>query len=95
VSLEELGRQVGCSPFHLSRVFHQVTGQTLNHYRNQLRVRAVAEDLADGHSLLRTLATTYGFADQAHLTRVFRQHTGQVPSAVRAMLRPASPGEWI
>jgi len=92
VSLEELGRQVGCSPFHLSRVFHQVTGQTLNHYRNQLRVRAVAEDLADGHSSLRTLAATYGFADQAHLTRVFRQHTGQVPSAVRAMLRPAGPG---
>ncbi|WP_126639775.1 helix-turn-helix transcriptional regulator [Embleya hyalina] len=91
-SLEELGRHVGCSPFHLSRVFHQVTGQTLNHYRNQLRVRAVAEDLADGHSSLRTLATTYGFADQAHLTRVFRQHTGLVPSAVRAMLRPAGPG---
>ena len=95
VSLEELGRQVGCSPFHLSRVFHQVTGQTLNHYRNQLRVRAVAEDLADGHSSLRTLASTYGFADQAHLTRVFRQHIGQVPSAVRTMLRPASPGERI
>ncbi|MFE3199182.1 helix-turn-helix transcriptional regulator [Embleya sp. NPDC059237] len=93
VSLEELGRQVGCSPFHLSRVFHRVTGQTLNHYRNRLRVRAVAEDLADGHSSLRTLAATYGFADQAHLTRVFRQHTGQVPSAVRAMLRPAGPGE--
>ncbi len=95
VSLAELGRQVGCSPFHLSRVFHQVTGQTLNHYRNQLRIRAVAEDLADGHSSLRTLATTYGFADQAHLTRVFRQHTGQVPSAVRAMLRPAGPGTRI
>ncbi len=94
-SLEELGRRVGCSPFHLSRVFHQVTGQTLNHYRNQLRVRAVAEDLADGHSSLRTLATTYGFADQAHMTRVFRQHTGQVPSAVRAMLRPPGPGERI
>ncbi|MEU8579354.1 helix-turn-helix domain-containing protein [Streptomyces abikoensis] len=91
VGLEELSSQAACSPAHLSRVFHQVTGQTLTSYRNQLRVRAVAEEIAEGQSL-RGLASKYGFADQAHMTRVFRRHAGEVPTRVRALLRPAGAG---
>ncbi|MFD7642398.1 helix-turn-helix transcriptional regulator [Kitasatospora sp. NPDC059795] len=88
LGLEELGRQLGCSPFHLSRVFRAVTGRTLTGYRNQLRVRAVVEELGGGRPL-RELAATHGFADQAHLTRVFRQYAGELPKVVRATLRRA------
>ncbi|WP_051652570.1 helix-turn-helix transcriptional regulator [Kitasatospora cheerisanensis] len=84
--LEEISRLVGCSPFHLSRVFRAVTGRTLTGYRNQLRVRAVVEELG-GARPLRELAAKYGFADQAHLTRVFRRHAGELPKVVRAALR--------
>lgn len=88
--LEEISRLVGCSPFHLSRVFRAVTGRTLTGYRNQLRVRAVVEELGGGRPL-RELAAKYGFADQAHLTRVFRQHAGALPKVVRAALRGTAP----
>ncbi|MDT0453640.1 helix-turn-helix transcriptional regulator [Streptomyces hesseae] len=88
MGLEELSRQVGCSPFHVSRIFRWVTGQTLTGYRNLLRVRAVAEEIAEGQPL-RVLAAKYGFADQAHMTRVFRRHAGAVPSSVRDLLQPA------
>jgi AraC-like DNA-binding protein len=86
LGLDQLAAQVACSPHHLSRVFRQVTGETLTVYRNRLRVRAVLADLEDGADNLRTLAADYGFADQAHLTRVVRGQLGQPPSAVRRML---------
>ncbi|MFD7736457.1 helix-turn-helix transcriptional regulator [Kitasatospora phosalacinea] len=84
--LEDISRLVGCSPFHLSRVFRAVTGRTLTCYRNQLRVRAVVEELGGARSL-RELAAKHGFADQAHLTRLFRRHVGELPKVVRAALR--------
>ncbi|WP_143200435.1 helix-turn-helix transcriptional regulator [Kitasatospora sp. CB01950] len=84
--LEDISRLVGCSPFHLSRVFRAVTGRTLTGHRNQLRVRAVVEELGDARPL-RELAAKHGFADQAHLTRVFRRHAGELPKVVRAALR--------
>ncbi|MFB7608719.1 helix-turn-helix domain-containing protein [Streptomyces gardneri] len=86
LSLEELAREVGVSPHHLSRVFRAVTGTTLTHHRNELRVRAVLHAFEEGEGSLRTLAYAYGFADQAHLTRVCRSHTGCVPSALRGVL---------
>ncbi|MCX5201919.1 helix-turn-helix transcriptional regulator [Streptomyces sp. NBC_00237] len=90
LTLDELARTVGASPHHLSRVFRAVTGRTLTAHRNQLRVRAVLNVLAEGGPGpgLRALAATYGFADQAHLTRVVRQYTGAVPSSVRRQLAP-------
>ncbi|MEH1129053.1 helix-turn-helix transcriptional regulator [Micromonospora sp. CPCC 206061] len=90
VGLDELAALVSTSPHHLSRVFRQVTGETLTAYRNRLRVRAVLSDLQDGAGNLRTLAARHGFADQAHLTRVVRRQLGHLPSEVRRML--AAPG---
>lgn len=89
LGLTDLARRVACSPHHLSRVFHRVTGQTLTAYRHRLRMQAVLDALAEGGTDLRTIAATYGFADQAHLTRVVHQRLGSPPSAVRALLTEA------
>ncbi|MFB7592548.1 helix-turn-helix domain-containing protein [Streptomyces sp. NPDC056169] len=86
LSLDELARTVGVSPHHLSRVFRAVTGTTLTHHRNELRLRGVLHALEEGEGSLRTLAYAFGFADQAHLTRMCRSHTGYVPSALRGVL---------
>ncbi|SDK10721.1 helix-turn-helix transcriptional regulator [Streptomyces indicus] len=85
-SLDDLAGRIGSSPHHLSRVFRRVTGRTLTAYRNELRIRAVLEDLAAGRGGLRALSAAYEFADQAHLTRVMRRHVGETPSAVRELL---------
>ncbi|MEV5973175.1 AraC family transcriptional regulator [Streptomyces sp. NPDC051921] len=86
LSLEDLARSVGASPHHLSRVFRAVTGTSLTHYRNDLRIRGVLHALEEGEHALRALAHAYGFADQSHLTRLCRGHTGHAPSAVRRLL---------
>lgn len=89
LGLDQLAARVSCSPHHLSRVFREVTGETLTAYRNRLRVRAVLADLQDGADNLRTLAANYGFADQAHLIRVVRGQLGQPPGALRRLLAGA------
>ncbi|MEH0938907.1 helix-turn-helix domain-containing protein [Micromonospora psammae] len=92
LGLDEVAREVGSSPHHLSRVFQRMTGSSLTAYRNRLRVRAVLDTLAepDGPPL-GTLASEYGFADQAHLTRVVRDQVGHPPARLRQLLTPTDP----
>ncbi|WP_200209407.1 helix-turn-helix domain-containing protein [Micromonospora coerulea] len=87
LGLEEVAREIGTSPHHLSRVFQRMTGSSLTAYRNRLRVRAVLDTLAepDGRPL-GALASEYGFADQAHLTRVVRDQVGHPPARLRRLL---------
>ncbi|SCE73520.1 helix-turn-helix domain-containing protein [Micromonospora mirobrigensis] len=87
LGLAEVAREVGASPHHLSRVFQRMTGSSLTAYRNRLRVRAVLDTLAEPEDRpLGSLATEYGFADQAHLTRVVRAQVGHPPARLRRLL---------
>lgn len=84
--LVELSRAVGASPYHLSRIFSDETGQTLSAYRNRLRVAMALDRLEQGEQDLAGLAVELGFADQAHMTRVVRAQLGETPSQVRRLL---------
>lgn len=91
-SLDELARLAGSSPHHLSRIFRRLTGRTITAYRNDLRVRAVLEELAAGAPDLSALAAAYGFADHAHLTRTVRRYAADTPAAIRRRLSATSAG---
>ena len=80
LGLVELGRRIGSSPHHLSRVFRDEVGVTVSRYRRQLRLRRALEGL-DG-SLARVAADA-GFADHAHLSREAQALVGATPSALR------------
>ncbi|MGW6707164.1 helix-turn-helix domain-containing protein [Streptomyces sp. NPDC054956] len=84
--LDDLARAVGSSPHHLSRVFRRTTGRTITAYRNELRVRAVLEELAAGADSLADLATRHGFADHSHLVKTVRRSLGATPSVLRRQL---------
>ncbi|MEU6073122.1 AraC family transcriptional regulator [Micromonospora sp. NPDC047074] len=87
LTLDQVAREVGASPHHLSRVFQRVTGSSLTAYRNRLRVQAVLDTLAEADGRpLRAVAAEHGFADQAHLTRVLREHVGHPPARLRRLL---------
>ena len=90
LTLPELGRRVGASPFHLARRFRRSTGRSIHAYRTTLRVRAAIERAAAGERDLTALALDLGFADHSHLTNVVRRETGRPPSAFR---RPPTAAE--
>ena len=89
LSLVQLARAVGYSPFHLSRVFHEELGMTLSQYRLRLRVREVVDRLEQGESDLAALAMDTGFADHSHMTRTVVGQLGVAPSILRLMLSDA------
>jgi AraC-like DNA-binding protein len=91
LTLPDLGRLFGLSPYHLSRTFRQVTGQTLTRYKASLRSRRALERLSEGDCDLARLAIELGFADQAHLTRTLRAELGSTPARLRALLSAGQP----
>ncbi|MEF2229990.1 MAG: AraC family transcriptional regulator [Pseudodesulfovibrio sp.] len=86
VSLGELAREAGLSPFHLVRVFERQTGITPHAYLTQARVER-ARALLAGDDRLADIAAGCGFADQAHLTRLFKRHVGVTPGRYRKILQ--------
>lgn len=86
ISLTELGRMAGLSPFHLARVFEKQIGITPHAYLTQVRVERARELLA-GPDRVADIAAECGLSDQAHLTRLFKRQTGITPGRYRKMLQ--------
>lgn len=72
-TLEELGRLVGCSPFYLSRLFSQETGQTLQQYLRQIRLERAAELLRTGRCNVTEAAFEVGYNSLSHFSTAFRE----------------------
>jgi AraC family transcriptional regulator len=83
LSLSDIAREAGSSVFHLARVFKARTGFSLHAYRNQLRLRAALERLAEPGVDLIDIALDLGFSSHSHFTETFRRSFGRTPSAVR------------
>ena len=79
-SLEELGRQVGCSPFYLSRQFSRETGLTTQQYIRQIRLERAAELLRTGKCNVTEAALEVGYNSLSHFTTVFRDTFGCCPA---------------
>jgi AraC-like DNA-binding protein len=86
LTLDQLGRAVNVSPFHLARSFRRHTGYTLHEYRTQLRLRAALERLAQGDEDLVVIARAVGYSSHSHLTASFRRVFGVPPSRMRRRL---------
>ena len=83
LTLNDLAGALYTSPYHLSRVFRQETGETIHQYRNQLRLRAGLDYVLDTDLDLSTLALQLGYANHSHFTQAFRRAFQVTPSALR------------
>jgi len=78
--LLELGRRVGCSPFHLSRTFSQELGVTIPQYLRQLRMERAAELLLTGKFNVTEAAFEVGYSSLSHFSQAFCQTMGCCPN---------------
>lgn len=93
LSLDEVARGVGASPFHLARLFRRHTGFSLHGYRTRMRLLRSLERLEDAEGALTDLALELGFSSQSHFSDVFRHAFGVPPGAVgRAARRTCARG---
>lgn len=79
LSLEALGREVGCSPFHLSRTFSREMGMSLPQYLRKLRMERAAELLRGGKYNVTEAALEVGYSSLSHFSQAFCQETGCCP----------------
>jgi AraC-like DNA-binding protein len=78
-TLEEIGRAVGCSPFHLSRTFSTATGLTIPQYTRQLRLERAAELLKSGKFNVTEAALEVGYSSLSHFSQAFHDAFGCCP----------------
>lgn len=79
LSLEEIGRQVGCSQFHLSRTFSRETGMTIPQYLRKIRIEKAAELLRTGNYNVTEAAMEVGYSSLSHFSQAFCQTMGCCP----------------
>jgi AraC family transcriptional regulator len=88
LTLEDLAREAGVHPVHLSRVFRRCEGEGVGEYLHRLRIRAACEQMLTPRGSLAEISLATGFADQSHFTRAFRRITGMSPGAFRRLVTP-------
>jgi AraC family transcriptional regulator len=88
--LEQIAREVGCSPFYLSRTFSKETGQTIPQYLRQLRMEKAATLLRTGRFNVTEVALEVGYNSLSHFSQTFHQTFGCCPG-LYPMPMPGQP----
>ena len=83
LNLDELARVACFSSFHFHRIFGAVTGETLNHFTNRLRLEKAARLLRFSDQNVTDIALECGFSSSATFSRAFRSGYGTSPSEYR------------
>jgi AraC family transcriptional regulator len=83
LNLSLIAAAVGCSPFHLHRMFKLATGTTIHQHLLRVRLRHALERVLETRQPLATVALEVGFASQSHLGDSFRSEFGMSPGALR------------
>lgn len=78
-SLEEIGRRVGCSHFHLSRIFSQETGRSIFTHLRQLRLERAAELLRERRMNVTQVSLEVGYSSPSHFSMAFHEAYGCCP----------------
>jgi AraC-like DNA-binding protein len=78
-SLEAIGREAGCSPYYLSRIFSQEAGMTIPQYLRKLRMERAAELLREGAHNVTEAALEVGYSSLSHFSQAFCQTMGCCP----------------
>lgn len=82
-TLDDIAAACHVSPFHLTRAFAALTGQSLMRYVRARRLSEAAHQLAAGASDILGLALDMGYGSHEAFTRAFREHFGLTPEQVR------------
>jgi len=78
-----LAGSLGCSPDHLSRLFHRHRGLTLATWISRERIQHAKELLADPTCNISEVGWACGFNGPSYFIKTFQRHVGTTPKAYR------------
>ncbi len=79
ITLGDLARRAGYSPWHAARVFKELTGKAPFDYLRALRLSRAAERLQNGDSRVVDVAFDFLFGSHEGFTRAFSKYFGTTP----------------
>lgn len=79
ITLGELARRAGYSPWHAARVFKEFTGKAPFDYLRSLRLSRAAEILQNGNAKVVDVAFDFLFGSHEGFTRAFSREFGTTP----------------
>ena len=89
---ETIGDLFGFSKGYLSRYFRKHTGESMQQYIVEYKLRLVETRLGHSDMRINEIATELGFTDESHLNRLFKRHKRISPSDYRKkMFATTSP----
>ncbi len=83
LTLEQVAKHAGLSPFHFSRLFKRATGISLLEYLLGLRLDQAKFLLSETPLTVREISEKCGFSDQGYFGRVFKRYESMTPSQFR------------
>jgi AraC-like DNA-binding protein len=86
-ALDELSREVGVSPYYLSRTFSKEMGMTIPQYLRRIRMERAAELLRGGGHNVTEVAFAVGYASLGHFSKSFCEVIGCCPTLYPQALR--------
>lgn len=86
LSLTSIAANAYFNPAYLSRLFHQVTGETLSEYVSAERIRKANELLQNNSMRISDISEAVGFSSSANFTRFYRKMAGCTPQEYRDRL---------
>lgn len=88
LELEQIAQQVGMSAHYVSRLFKQMTGQTITDYLINIRIQKAKQFLSDcPHMKNYEIAASVGYSDPVYFQKLFKKETGYTPKEYKEMHR--------
>lgn len=83
ITVEQLSKICICSSRQLTRVFKNITGETIFNYLHKLRIEKAKMLLRNTENKILDISSTVGFNDISFFNRVFKKMTGESPKEYR------------
>ncbi|WP_041613274.1 effector binding domain-containing protein [Paenibacillus sp. JDR-2] len=83
LSLEAIAIRAGFSLYHFQRLFHAITGFTVQEYIRKRRLSRAAEELRVTRHTVLDISVSYQYGSQEAFTRAFAGYFGMAPAQYR------------
>ncbi len=83
LTIDKLSQRVHISKYHFCRSFKQMTGHTVNHFINTIRLKEADYLLKESDLSVSEIAYAVGYNDSSYFSRIYKQFRNCRPSDIR------------
>ena len=83
LTLDEMAKEVGISPYYLSKLFKEVEGVNYIEYLTGLRMNHAKGQLLESDKSIKEVCHESGYGDPNYFSRIFKKWVGVTPTEFR------------